>query len=798
VRTGERIDLLTMLGEAELEPEGARMERAFPVLHDDQRQAVVVYAPARVSFRGVPLNPGAVLSFGYAAAVPRGTSAQVALSVETVVAGTARTVFTAELDVREVGVDEWHEAEVPLPAPQGPGERVDLVLRAECAKPECAVVAWAWPTIASDGAAGTEARDTVVAEAHRVDLLARFGEATLLAAPDGRRPSRMKVDLANDLTRRPVILVPPDGGLRYRTDLAPDDFLRVRFHVAPNPREAPQPLAGTVRLEIRVRPVSASGDEDAPWQEAGAIELDAARMPAWGRSARATFDLRIVAAGPAELELRAKGRGVQGTLWTGFSELTIVGRSTVPRRAAADGGKNVLVLLVDALRADHLGAYGYARDTSPNLDRAAARGIVFDRAETAAPWTLPAVVSLLTGTLATTHGVVYATDSMLPADRRTVGDIFRENGYSTAAFVGNPLIGEQHGFRVGFEDFEECLFMDAGRINERLLTWVRAHKAERFFAYVHFMEPHAPYAAPDPYYSYFDPEYAGRIVRNSWNGQLVHGGWDAAVDDPTAAAMGSALARGVPVVLRETLGEEAVQDDAAGVVYAGPPLVHRMVDLYDGEIRAWDARFGELLAGLAAEGLDDETVIVVLADHGEEFVEHGRFGHGFDFFEPAMRIPLLVLDPAEPRPRRIGALVSIADVVPMLLERLGLTAADSFDGWPLSRIEGPEAAGRVLLAHTAYYVPDGRGQRRARTPAFCLRREDLKVVHVPRDEAWLGWRPESDPAESRQLDAEDPAVQAVRGTMLEIRRRLEAITGPDAQPGDGQDDRILRALGYIR
>jgi len=339
---------------------------------------------------------------------------------------------------------------------------------------------------------------------------------------------------------------------------------------------------------------------------------------------------------------------------------------------------------LDCLRPDHLGAYGYHRDTSPNLDRAAADGVVFDHAFTATTWTLPAVVSLLTGTLPSTHGVLQA-DSLLPVDRRTLGDVLREAGYTTGAFVGNPLVGEAYGFRAGFEDFAECFFMNAGRINERLLRWIRAHRAERFFVYVHYIDPHAAYAAPEPFYSYFNPQYAGRIDHNTWD-VLV---------DPTAAAVGVAGAAGVPIVLRDDLGEQAFEAAPGKRVFAGAPVIDRLRDLYDGEVRYWDAQFAELRSALAAEGLDDETILVVLSDHGEEFAEHQHLGHGFDLFDETLRIPLVMLDPGETRPRHVTASTSIVDVATILLERLGLQATEPCDGWPLSRIEGPEGATRT-------------------------------------------------------------------------------------------------------
>jgi arylsulfatase A-like enzyme len=268
--------------------------------------------------------------------------------------------------------------------------------------------------------------------------------------------------------------------------------------------------------------------------------------------------------------------------------------------------------------------------------------------------------------------------------------------------------------------------------------------------------------------------------------------------DPTAAAVGVAGAGGVPIVLRDDLGEQAFEAARVKRVFAGAAVVDRLRDLYDGEVRYWDAQLAELRSALATEGLDDETILVVLSDHGEEFAEHQHLGHGFDLFDETLRIPLVILDPGETLPRRVAASTSIVDVATILLERLGLQATEPFDGWPLSRIEGPEGATRTVSGHTSIDVPTSLLQRPERTPALCLRGPDLKVIYVPRDEAWTGWRPESDPGETHALGAEDPAVRALQPRLREQRALYDALPAAAQPPATGQIDRILEALGYVR
>jgi arylsulfatase len=466
----------------------------------------------------------------------------------------------------------------------------------------------------------------------------------------------------------------------------------------------------------------------------------------------------------------------------------LVTRSPVARRTRGDGGRNVIVILADALRADHVGLYGSPRDTTPTLDAAArARGLVFDHASSVSSWTLPAVASLLTGLYPVRHGVVRSEQALLSGSWTTLGDRLRAAGYTTGAVVTNPLIDADHGFAEGFEEFDEGPFMDAGRAFARARTWIVRHREERFFLYLHVMEPHAPYAAAEPFYGFFDPGYAGRIDHDTWS----------ALGNPDVRATLLALAGGLPVDVRDDLGETSKQEgERVGV---GVALLQRLQKLYDGEVRYADAELGGLLAFLAEQGLDGETIVVVLSDHGEEFAEHGHLGHMFNLYDTTLRVPLVVLDPDLPAGRRVSAQVSLVDVMPMLLDRLGVRVPEGLDGLTLSQAEaaGPE---RIVFGQTSSYIDGRAGADLRRTEAACVRDATRKLVYVPRDARWEAYRTDVDPGEQSPESADDPSFE-------EWRRLVAEHVAPLLQPGrpeppepapGGREEALLRALGYVQ
>jgi arylsulfatase len=331
----------------------------------------------------------------------------------------------------------------------------------------------------------------------------------------------------------------------------------------------------------------------------------------------------------------------------------------------------VLVVLVDALRADHLGCYGYPRPTSPTIDSLAARGVVFERAHSQAPWTKPSVASLLTGTYPIQHGVFtgsagdtpgHITSDVLADELLTMAEAFKGAGYATAAFVHNAQISSFMGFDQGFDIYAENLG-DAASLTSRFLEWLEAETRRPFFAYLHYLDPHWPYTPPDSLRQLFPVPEGTRQDFNTVNWKIF---------------------------------EREIRE---GIVQLTPRDAEAMAALYDGEIRFVDSQLARLLDRLGTTGEGERTVLVLTADHGEEFLDHGGVGHGQTLYEEVLHVPLLIVGPETPA-TRVPDPVETVDILPTLLELTGQEIPEGLPGRPLR----PLWEGREDWAERATYA----------------------------------------------------------------------------------------------
>jgi arylsulfatase A-like enzyme len=303
--------------------------------------------------------------------------------------------------------------------------------------------------------------------------------------------------------------------------------------------------------------------------------------------------------------------------------LVLFGASNVTCTAEREKLPDIVVYLVDTLRADHLGIYGYERETSPRLDAFAKDAMIFDRAYSTSSWTKPATASLLTGLAPARHGANSRSDA-LDARAVTLATLLKSRGYHTVAFVTNPNVLPAWGFDRGFDKFFDIESVArsarADRVGELVMQYLEKAPDGPRFLYIHTRDPHGPYDPPAPY----DQRFSGG-------------------------------------------------DEIAG---------------YDGEIAFSDFHFGELLDRLRAMGRYDESAIVFLSDHGEEFEEHGNTGHGKTLYEELVRIPLLLKLPGRRgRGQRCAAPIQIIDVVPTLLTLVDLDSPEEVEGQDLASID---------------------------------------------------------------------------------------------------------------
>lgn len=350
--------------------------------------------------------------------------------------------------------------------------------------------------------------------------------------------------------------------------------------------------------------------------------------------------------------------------------------SAGPRAAAKP---NLVLIVVDTLRADHLGTYGWTVPTSPNLDTTLARrGVVVERAYSQAPWTIPSMVGIMTGrwpgevigTSVSSYGVPPSVVS-LPVALKALG-------YETAAFVGNPTIDERSGFARGFaryyrpESTPEPKWFRADHLTRMVRQWLRARRDERpFFLYVHYVEPHDPYDSPElvegrsPYY----PEYRGG-VSGIWPQGLM-------------------------------LGKIQLRDPVADV--------RHLRALYDSEVHWVDRWLGALLAGFTP-ALQAQTLFAFTADHGEELYDHRGWKHGRTVYEEQLRVPLVLRwDGHLPAGRRIPGPIRLIDLAPTLLAATGAPPPPSWQGLdllPMLRGEGTTAP--RLPVYAAHFLDGPR------------------------------------------------------------------------------------------
>ena len=443
---------------------------------------------------------------------------------------------------------------------------------------------------------------------------------------------------------------------------------------------------------------------------------------------------------------------------------TVTGLARIERGAAATSPPplrrpNVLLYVMDTLRADRLGCYGYRRDTSPAFDRFAREGIVFRHAVSHAPWTRPAVASILTGQLPAVHGAVGLRDRMR-GDVPALAERFAAADYETAAFVTNTNVAGAFGFDRGFgryqmfaEDTETPdVYVSAARLHADVLAWLDARASPRpFFLYVHASDVHAPYRPSA---------------------------------DAHRRVVGAAGAPGDADSLRERMER---RPDALS-----PADVRALSDLYDAEVATWDAAFGAFWEALRRRGLDRDTLVAFVADHGEEFHDHGGIEHGHTVYDELVRVPLVLRLPGAAGGGQVNdAMVQIVDLAPTLSALASVGTLGEPTRMPLVRADGSVVTRSAEPAFTSTQFD--------RREVLAMVLPPWKVILPPPQ---AGRSPEvydlaRDPGETRNVAAEHSALIGYAWQSLAASVRWSP-PAPDvsAPPIAPEILERLRRLGY--
>jgi arylsulfatase A-like enzyme len=541
--------------------------------------------------------------------------------------------------------------------------------------------------------------------------------------------------------QQPSLVVPPGALVRCDLpDLGSGTQLLVELAVAARGQHEPPP---------EPRPVRFLGRLD------GRVVIDE-RLSFGAEGERSTgewFPVRVDVPRGGLLELEVESAG-DLPLEPGFGRLVL----DVPRRVSPGRSSpqrpNLVFVVIDTLRADRLGAYGYGRPTSPALDGLAARGVLYEQAWSVAPWTWPSTASLFTALEPPEHGVLNRFSCYLPEVAETLAERLRVAGWRCVGFSSNPLISAAQNFGQGFERFELDEWARSASFLDPALDFLGEVGDERFLLYLHLTDPHLP----------FEPE-------PQWRARLGVG----------PAPLGFAM---------EDLGArlEALPADDPWRLAA---LQHTS-DLYDAEVAAADDGVGRLLAALEAAGLAERTLVVVTSDHGEELLEHGRLGHSHQLFRESLAVPLLAAGPGLPRGLRLAAPVQNHRLLPSVLAWLGLPAdAELPAPLPLADQAGPHEPLRFSTE-----VGDWQGER----PSARLlgrRTGDELVLWMEQGARLARFDTANDPGELEDLHSADPQPgQRARAALQRWWQAAEARRpGPIAASEETAD--LLRRLGYL-
>lgn len=445
---------------------------------------------------------------------------------------------------------------------------------------------------------------------------------------------------------------------------------------------------------------------------------------------------------------------------------------------APDRGPDVLLITIDTQRIDRLGCYGSERGLTPNLDRLASRGVLFERVVVSIPRTTQNLSTLLTGLEPGRHGVRNLVDT-LPDEVTTLAERLSREGYRTAAFVGGGPLGLEQNLYQGFDHTEVHAYDDQKRalpLMGSAGSWILRNADGPWFTWIHLYDPHLFYSPPWPFWDRGDP------------------------DQPAVARLYAELEQG-----RRSFGDLHFRDRLS------EGQRRYLEELYDGEVRYSDFAIGLLLRLVRlVESLDSgrRTLVVVSADHGESLGEHGCwYNHGIYLYDEDLLVPLLVSLPGElPEGRRVPSQVRTADIYPTVLEALGHRAETSLDGRSLlSLVRGEEGGDRPAFTESdsnrfhqdPRTIPDGGLAGRWRS----LRSGRYKLIRIPEaggESRFELYDLQSDPGERRPLPDVDGSLTDFLRDQLAAWEEGVASGSSGEESGLSEAEREkLRALGYV-
>jgi len=421
---------------------------------------------------------------------------------------------------------------------------------------------------------------------------------------------------------------------------------------------------------------------------------------------------------------------------------------------------NVILISIDTLRADSLGVYGYERNTSPYIDEFARNAIVFENAYAQAPWTLPSHMSMLTGLYTSRHGVINKS-LKLGNSTLTLADVLHNEGYFTAAFTGGGFVSSGYNYHT-FDVFDDS-GGSSGENFDSMIGWLDNHSNERFFLLWHDYQPHVFYEPPGEFDVFSDKNYSG-IAYKFTNECMEPGSLKKGCEDKDLAFYRN---------LQKKLSDVDLEYLKAK---------------YDGEILYVDKKFLKIMSMLRRKMILDKTIVVFTSDHGESFAlrnKKKRHGHNL-MYETVLRIPLIIRVPGSGQQVRVKNVVESVDIMPSVLEILGVEVPNDLDGESL--FDSMNEPNRREVAYSETF----EGNK----TEYAIRYGNLKMIYKKRKHVFELYDLDKDPFERNDIFGVNTSRENEVKEML-----LSKISGriylPEETVMDNKTIEQLRELGYI-
>lgn len=429
---------------------------------------------------------------------------------------------------------------------------------------------------------------------------------------------------------------------------------------------------------------------------------------------------------------------------------------------------NVVIVVIDTLRADHLPCYGYSRNTAPNICNFAKEGILFERAYAPAPHTRPSIISLFTSLYVHQHNH-FKNNDYLQDQHTTMAEIFSSAGYNTYGFSANPTISSKFNHDQGFRDWNETQG-NAWKVNKEVFPIIENYK-EPFLSYIHYIDPHDPYSPPATAPNFFARGYKENLSHVGHPFNITY--------------------------FRED-----------------PDRLSHLIGLYDNEIRYVDFYVGKLFNKLKEQGIYNESIIILMSDHGEMFLEHGLMRHINGVYDELIHIPLIVKIPGYMENTSVSTPVQLIDILPTLLDSVGIpfenpkyrsgfysrttipAIIDMFDSEVEYSFSGDsilfmlDKKARPIISENLHFGSPNRQQG-----AII---DDYKIIKNLTDNSFILFNLKRDPNEQNNKYDSDPKAQELSVLLDSI---LKGTFKPDFKEKNVELDEEtyskLKALGYI-